>query len=180
LRSAHHSELLDQPQHGLANLNASGTAGALGTGGSRCDPHPGSQPFTPPGATDEHCYWYVAEATSFPGAQQACAAAGGHLVTLHSLQENEVVKNLALFPAADSRIWIGASDGKPPTDPTCNLDEYGWITAETMTYTNWVASGCGSDSCYDHRAVMAPDGTWRDRCENNQYPFVCEAGNLLP
>ena len=161
------------------SAGTTGTAGAAGSGVIDCQSYPGSQAFTLP-TGEQHCYWPVLVPEGFAPAQSVCAQSpGGHLVTLHSPEENQFVQNLAfaVVPSGD-RVWIGATDSKAAADTSCSgPTDYGWVTGEPATYTNWSNNSCGcSNGCCEHRGVMGSDGTWRDRCGLIVFPYVCEVG----
>lgn len=169
---------------GSAGSTASGGAGAsddAGDGdsnaGEDCTKHPGSHPLLL--GTSLHCYWRSTTSAKFVQAAADCAASGGYLATLHSQQENAFVQSLA----GPDTFWIGASDSKGPTNTSCGAGAYGWVTSEPFAYTNWgdsnpdcVCGACAGNCDCQHRAVMLPDGTWRDRYEGDSNFWVCEAG----
>lgn len=157
---------------------AGGTGGAGGNPGVVCTNYPGSVAFTlPTGQT--HCYWLVDVGLGFAAAHDACVAGGGYLATIHSPQENEHVRAMAFaVVSGGSRLWIGATDGMQAPAQQCM--PYTWITGEPFSYQNWSNSSCNcSSGCCEHRGVMGNDGTWRTRCENDPFAYMCEVGALV-
>jgi hypothetical protein len=171
---------------GSDSAGASGASGGGGSGGSApidCSSFPNAQELTLPGG-QKHCYWVVTTPQSFEQARTACQNAQGYLATATSAAENVFIRDLA-FAAVPSngRVWLGLSDGllpNAPCNPTAGYPDYGWITGEPRLYDAWMATACGcNDGCCDHRGVMGSDASWRDRCETETFPYVCEAGELV-
>lgn len=73
-----------------------------------------------------HKYKYFDKKVTWEQAQSICQKLGGHLVTVTSAEENKFVTDLITVP-----VWLGV-DAKEK-----NWKNWGWITGETMGYTNW-------------------------------------------
>jgi len=106
-------------------------------------------------------------------AKADCEKRGGHLVTIDSDDENEVVTQL-LTDSGYPHAWIGLS----LNDDT---GKWEWVTLEDVTdlfYENWdkdPKEPSGGEYYVDIRS----DGTWNDWCrdrKNKDYkmPYVCE------
>ena len=130
-------------------------------------------------SADFHCYVGF-DQDDFAGATADCEARGGHLVSISSAAENEVVSSLVR-----SSKWIGGFEDVPIT--SSGTGEYEWVTGEPFTYQNWdddepdsaefrcsgIGPGIGS-RCYQHCALMQGGGTWVDsRCDVAD-GYVCE------
>ena len=161
-----------------------GASGRGGTGGNPCATYPsGAKAFVTPTDGRTHCYWPRSSSQTWSEAQQSCTLQNGHLVTILSAEENAFVVSVAQFSTNFSDTWIGATDGKAGSDKN-GPGTYKWVTNETWSYSNWQqgqpdgycdpCSGPMTCTC-DHRAVLASDGTWNDRWQDNQRPSVCEA-----
>ncbi len=172
---------------------ASDTSGGTGGGGAGADAggSGGQGPFTPPviddcamveGAhtseLDGHCYRVDYRNLTFEGAQAACREAGGHLVTIGSKEENELVNSLH-----DGEHWIGATDGRSPTTP--GVGTYEWVTGEAWTFSDWekgqpnayevdCPKDSGGDDCFEHCAFQSAEGDWLDRSCWHTIVSVCE------
>jgi hypothetical protein len=174
---------------GAAGSDSAGASGASGGGGSAgsapidCSSFPNAQELTLPGG-QKHCYWVVTTPQSFEQARTACQNAQGYLATATSAAENVFIRDLAFATVPSSgRVWLGLSDGllpNAPCNPTAGYPDYGWITGEPRLYDAWMATACSCNAgCCDHRGVMGSDASWRDRCETEAFPYVCEAGELV-
>jgi hypothetical protein len=161
-----------------------GASGRGGTGGNPCATYPsGAKAFVTPTDGRTHCYWPRSSSQTWSEAQQSCTLQNGHLVTILSAEENAFVVSVAQFSSNFSDTWIGATDGKAGGDKN-GAGTYRWVTNETWSYSNWQqgqpdgycdpCSGPMTCTC-DHRAVLASDGTWNDRWQDNQRSSVCEA-----
>ncbi|MDF3066412.1 MAG: hypothetical protein K0R38_2013 [Polyangiaceae bacterium] len=125
---------------------------------------------------DHHCYRGYDEET-FEGAVAACKERGAHLVTITSAAENEVVSDLV-----NSSKFIGGWEDLGLMEE--GQGDYGWITGEALSYTNWAqgepdqdnfsCSGWGNQRCYEHCLIMNGQGTWEDhRCDQPD-GYACE------
>lgn len=127
---------------------------------------------------DEGLDWYAAKAR--------CEEMGGHLVTITSKEEQQVVINV-LSTANRNSYWIGGykTDGA-----------FEWITGEKMSYSNWAwaqpdnHNNNGEDALQIYRIANPPAGNrpfeWNDLLSNgycdekdtffglNNIGFICE------
>ncbi len=107
-----------------------------------------------------HCYAsFDDDQTTFAAAQAECIAAGGHLATITSAEEQALVASVQ-NPAQNP--WIGLTD---------ELVEgsFGWITGEPLGYTNWEPGqpdGGEPEDCVNLFSTAASPsstaGTWND------------------
>ncbi|CCO24617.1 lectin-like protein [Maridesulfovibrio hydrothermalis] len=72
---------------------------------------------------------------SWDEARIAAEAAGGHLATITSIEENNFFKS-NVFKDANKAYWLGAyqTGDEDRQNPTANWQ---WITGEEWTYTDW-------------------------------------------
>jgi hypothetical protein len=162
----------------------SGNSGRGGTGGNPCTGYPsGAKAFVTPTDGRTHCYWPRSTTQTWSEAQQSCTLQNGHLVTILSAEENAFVVSVAQFSSSFNDTWIGATDGKAGADKN-GPGTYKWVTNETWGYSNWEQGqpdgfcdpcSAGQSCTCDHRAVLASNGTWNDRWQDNNRSSVCEA-----
>jgi hypothetical protein len=169
---------------GRGGRGGSNAGGRGGNGGNPCMGFPlGTKSFVTPTDGLAHCYWPRSTAQTWSQAQQSCMMQNGHLVTITSAEENAFVVSIAQFSSSFNDTWIGATDDKAGSDKT-GPGTYRWVTSEAWTYSNWeqgqpdgFCDPCsfGQTCTCDHRAVLASDGTWNDRWQDNTRSSVCEA-----
>jgi len=168
---------------GGGRAGSGGGNGRGGAGGNPCAAFPSAKAFTPPNDTRVHCYWTHSNSQTWSQSQQACMLQQGHLVTILSPEENDFVVSVAQFSSAFSDTWIGATDDKTGSDRS-GPGTYRWVTNETWSYSNWQQGqpdgfcdpcSAGQTCTCDHRGVLASDGTWNDRWQDNGRSSVCEA-----
>lgn len=93
-----------------------------------------------------------------------CQAKGGHLATIASSQENEIVANLV--PKSES-AWIGATDkDKEGT--------FSWATGETFSYSKWEQNEPNDYGGNEDYAEILSSGVWNDNSGTALRPFICE------
>jgi len=134
-----------------------GSAGSAGTGGGPvvCD-EPGAQLWNGNG----HCYFLVEGGSDDWFTQRdACAAAGAHLVTITSQEEQDFVE-----PIGGGDRWIGYS--------RIGATEFSWLTGEPVTYEHWRQGepNESGDAC----ARLRDNGEWADRTCDNSHSAICE------
>jgi hypothetical protein len=169
---------------GVGGTGRGGSTGRGGTGGNPCAGYPsGAKAFVTPTDGRTHCYWSRSSSQTWSEAQQSCTLQNGHLVTILSAEENAFVVSVAQFSSSFDDTWIGATDGRTGGDKT-GAGTYRWVTAETWGYSSWAQGqpdgfcdpcSLGQSCTCDHRAVLASDGTWNDRWQDNMRSSVCEA-----
>ena len=92
---------------------------------------------------------------------------GGHLASIHSQVENDLVTNLA---GVGNKIWIGQND----------RDEEGtWVHTDgtKQTWTNWIAgepNGQNNENCAEINYDAGP-GEWNDGNCDTPRGYVCKA-----
>lgn len=145
-----------------------GTGGTAGSSGAAPDAGPEAGiTCTDPGgqlwSQNGHCYFLAqGQGTSWQGMSDACTAAGAHLATITSAEEQAFVEPLV----TGSDRWIGLSRQ--------NSEPWGdWVTGEPYSYTNW-NNGEPNESSTSCARVRASDGRWADRACNNSYGGLCE------
>ena len=102
-------------------------------------------------------------AVSWEEAKTHCEEKGGHLVTINSSEENDLV--LGMIEGNESFSWIGASYN-PETS------SWNWVTDEPFEYTNWAKNEPSTPAStaeyyvhmfsFDIGVENAAKGTWND------------------
>jgi hypothetical protein len=123
---------------------------------------------------DHHCYAGYDE-DNFEGARADCAERGGYLVTISSVEENELVTDLV-----NNSKWIGAFEDLEPTEESEGV--YEWVNGEPFEYANWEEGQPDGDSyrcnrfdfCFEHCVVLTGDGEWEDENCAIIDGYVCE------
>jgi hypothetical protein len=163
---------------------AGGGAGAGGTAGGSG----GSGPSTCASINAQaqayggHCYYRNTTPVTWSSARSGCEAlsAGGHLVTITSMEEQAFVWGLAGM----TDVWIGATDGLTDSQMG-NGTPSTWITGEDIGQFNGWASGepnnyqkdCpGGGTCWEHCGFMWVDtqGAWNDDICGYEKAYICE------
>ena len=115
-----------------------------------------------------HTYQFFEDTVTWHTARQLCEAMGGHLVTITSAEENELVLNLR----GENMIWIGATDSAEEGNWT-------WITDEPFEYDGWASeepndvAGTDEDG-EDYAEQLYSSGVWNDGAGCTRCAFVCE------
>ncbi|MBE6698785.1 MAG: C-type lectin domain-containing protein [Ruminococcaceae bacterium] len=121
-----------------------------------------------------HLYVVFEDKYHWFDAYELCEEMGGHLATVTSKYEQEVINNLM---SSDLRTleayWIGGIR---------LTDGFHWITEEPFEYTNWKSGqpNFNRDNQYFIRvespllATVEQPGLWNDDDYQYQYGFVCE------
>lgn len=130
--------------------------------------------------------WYTAE--------QICEKWNGHLATVTSNDEQEVLQNYIAEKYGEDAMknyWIG---GYRDTE----IDEWKWITGEKWNYTNWASNEPNNYSGYiesyahligKYYSSSKTVGKWNDASDNgagyansffnsDEYGFICEYDNF--
>ena len=106
-----------------------------------------------------HIYALFDVTKTWTDAQALCEAMGGHLATITSKEENDVIKEMC----ANGRYgyYIGATDCE-------KQGTLKWVTGEEFSYTNWCESQPDNLSGEDYLNINK-DGTWNDYDNANYY-----------
>ena len=122
------------------------------------------------GVLNNHTYQIFKEKCSWTEAKEKCEAAGGHLVTITSPDEQRFVDRLN---KGNKQYWMGLYKGGNGNG------EWGWITGEPFNYSYW-ASGEPNDYFtrefpFENAGVVGKG--WNDCHENNNADiegYICE------
>jgi hypothetical protein len=165
---------------GSSTGGTSGGGGSGGSGGLVQQPPAGCEAYegAVANADNGHCYRVDTSELTFAGARDACAAVGGHLVTISDEAEDTFVHTLH-----DTAHWLGATDGRD--NGVSGVGTYMWVDGEPWDYTNWddgqpnaVATNCPNENsgshCFEHCGYQTDTGHWIDRACWHVIPSLCE------
>jgi hypothetical protein len=115
--------------------------------------------------TNKHHYLAVKGAITWTAADEAARAAGGHLATLTSLEENNFVFGLVDVSAG---AWLGATKPNPSQAPPSS--GWTWVTGEPWAFTNWRPTQPDNAGGNQDVAHFSPDsaiGQWGDQAHDS-------------
>uniref|UniRef100_A0A3Q2D0K7 C-type lectin domain-containing protein n=1 Tax=Cyprinodon variegatus TaxID=28743 RepID=A0A3Q2D0K7_CYPVA len=120
---------------------------------------------------DNNCYKYVATLMTWADAEKYCNTQGANLVSIHSLKEENFVKDLITnFDPAEGVNWIGLSDAQQDR-------AYFWSDGSPLDFTLWNAgepnNAGGAEPCV--HTNWGPVKKWNDKVCAEKYSFVCKA-----
>ena len=101
-------------------------------------------------------------------AEAVCVAGGGHLTSIHSVEENDAVRSLATETCGDtSGVWIGAND----------FDEEGtfaWSDGSAFDFVAWSADEPNDFNDNEDVGEMWADSSWNDAAtDGTNSCYVC-------
>ncbi len=112
-------------------------------------------------------YKFVDEAVKATAAERRCLEEEGHLVSIHSIDENTIVKNKM---RKTPRVWIGLKRRTVQNRPWI------WYDGTEVDYGDWKP-----DVTDEQRYVsMSSDGSWEAQVNDVKLPFVCKILNDCP
>jgi hypothetical protein len=113
-------------------------------------------------------YRFVPGDYSWNAARQAASQRGGHLATITSARENQIVAAL-LLNAGANQAWIGGSD-------SVEEGEWNWVTGEAWSFTAWRPNQPDGGTFQSYLTIDAGSGQWDDKELDNPNPkgFVME------
>lgn len=89
---------------------------------------------------------------TFNDAENFCQAIGGHLVSINSEAENNIVKEL-LYSGLMERYWIGCSD-------TASEGNWAWTDGSSFSYNNWALGEPNGGTYQNYGSIYSPYGSW--------------------
>ncbi|MBX7166630.1 MAG: hypothetical protein K1X74_09815 [Pirellulales bacterium] len=119
--------------------------------------------WAPADGGNGHVYEYVNTPLNWQDAASIAASqtrfgVSGHLAVIGSAEENMVVHAVGSADPIFSHGWIGLSQPPGSGEPTA---DFGWITGEPLTYTNW-SGGEPNDAGDEDFGTLQTSGTWND------------------
>ena len=155
---------LSNPDQADCNGNGLGDACELAT-----PPLAGAQQWSVADGGNGHWYIRLDENLTWHAARDRCAALGGQLATLLSLEENNWVAG-NMNQGLNS--WLGGfqpfgSKGEP-------LAAWGWVTGEAWEFQNWRQAEPNDQGDEDYLHFGGNESTWNDSRPEYRYPCICE------
>jgi hypothetical protein len=105
-----------------------------------------------------HWYRFEPDSVDWPVAQGIAESLGGHLVTLTSASEYDFIRSALALHA--SYFWMGGRNSSGSCGSSC---EWGWVTGESWSYTNWNPGEPNNAGGNEHWLECYPNGGWNDR-----------------
>eukprot|EP00286_Rhodomonas_abbreviata_P022816 CAMPEP_0181311094 /NCGR_PEP_ID=MMETSP1101-20121128/12947_1 /TAXON_ID=46948 /ORGANISM="Rhodomonas abbreviata, Strain Caron Lab Isolate" /LENGTH=614 /DNA_ID=CAMNT_0023417789 /DNA_START=130 /DNA_END=1971 /DNA_ORIENTATION=- len=127
-------------------------------------------------AGSQKCFLVPGNAATWGAAEGDCKARGGHLASIMSAEENDLVYGLYVNSGArDSHggMWIGTSDDPNEISGT-GEGHWQWSDGSAITYSSWTPGepndwGSGQDC----GLMWLNDKSWDDQACDGAKPFVC-------
>ena len=111
------------------------------------------------------CFKYFTTPRSPAAAEESCQALGGHLASIHSLEEHNFVTGMA----SSDIFWIGGVDVN-------NNGTWEWTDGSSFDYSNWRAGQPNGGEYYIAIGDAQGGGDWRDWIEGANEDYVCQLG----
>jgi hypothetical protein len=123
-----------------------------------------------------HYYKVFNDGMTCKDAEKTCEDMGGHLVTITSIFEQEMVKNLIVTNGTKGFYWMGGV--------MVSKNKFKWITGENFSYSNWAYGDPDDDDGNIENAVAVChqpnlEGLWFDISEfgnNNGFYVISNSG----
>ncbi|XP_038587367.1 ladderlectin-like isoform X1 [Micropterus salmoides] len=120
-------------------------------------------------AFNSRCFLYVPRSLSWAVAEKNCMSMGGHLASVHNIEEYHQIQTMILSATHYQReAWIGGSDAQ---QNQC----WFWSDGTLYDFTNWCpgepSNGRGHQNCLqmNYSDQKCWDDTWCDV----HLPYVC-------
>ena len=117
-------------------------------------------------AINDTCYQFFPQEVTWPEAEVECQCYQGHLVSILSVEESDLISNIYDHLSVYPSIWIGLS--KNASGNT------GWSDGTELSFQNFDSgkSLIMNDTCV---ALGESDGNWTVHdCETVEFPFLCK------
>ncbi|CAJ0952940.1 unnamed protein product, partial [Mesorhabditis belari] len=111
--------------------------------------------------------WYKVsdQRTSFDEAEAYCASQKGHLVSIHSQEENDFVQELAKNVISVWGFRIGIKRNP------INGNAFEWTDGSLVDFTNWMV---GEPDSNTHALLRSLEGKWMGYSPTPQARFICK------
>ncbi|XP_078367256.1 uncharacterized protein LOC144651218 [Oculina patagonica] len=113
-------------------------------------------------------YKFFKKAVMARTAERKCVEEKGHLVSIHSRQENDIVKNKM---GNNARAWIGLKRRTVQNKPWI------WYDGTEVDFGDWEPDVTDDQHNY---VSMSKNGSWEAQVNNVKLPFVCKIINDCP
>lgn len=120
---------------------------------------------------NDHRYEVYSNSVDWQTAKHFCEQKGGHLVTITSTDENNVIKN-NVRDLSNDRYWLGLTD-------ISLQSKWKWITDEPFSFKNWSNGEPNNTAGIEtYSEFNASNGSWNDlrgfACISLNIGFICE------
>ncbi|XP_038587371.1 type-2 ice-structuring protein-like isoform X2 [Micropterus salmoides] len=120
-------------------------------------------------AFNDRCFLYVPRSTSWAVAERNCMSMGGHLASVHNIQEYHQIQTLISSATHYQGLtWIGGSDGQ---------QEYYWFWSDgtSFDFSQWCPGEPNNYLGHQNCAVVnhSDQKCWDDVWCDWQLPSVC-------
>ena len=144
-----------------------------GYGTNEAVPTAGSSVTSAPVVRGNSLYTIV-DGPSWTQAEANSVKLGGHLTSISSKSENDLVQELAKLNSDPLLTWIGGTDEQKE-------GVWKWTTGEPWAYTNWSASEPTNNAwnagiAENYLAIYKADGTWNDNFSGNWAEYTTTRG----
>lgn len=109
--------------------------------------------------------------TSWNQAYRFCENLGGHLATVTSAEENEIIMSMLKDSSVNISPWLGGADFNKEGN-------WYWITGEPFSYTNWASTEPNNAENIEHFLALFSSGKWYDLPVISERGFICEYEDL--
>jgi len=151
-------------QRGGLNAGTTTAATTTGTTTGRPECPSGWETYNGNGSSIK-CFKYCGDTHYAGTAEQNCQAQGGHLASIHSVEEQNFLMQTFNPP---NEVWIGAVD-------TDYNGVWEWTDGSTFDFSYWMS---GQPDGGQYYALMDCDdsttGQWRDLEYSNSYNYMCQ------
>ncbi|XP_045898704.1 ladderlectin-like [Micropterus dolomieu] len=125
-------------------------------------------------AFNSHCFFYVPRSTSWALAERNCISMGGHLASVHNIQEYHQIQTIILRASHNQRgTWIGGYNAEQD-------QQWFWSDGTSFLFTHWCpgepSNGKGRQQCL--LMNYSDQKCWDDSGCDDQLPSVCQRERL--
>ncbi|KAL2097652.1 hypothetical protein ACEWY4_006859 [Coilia grayii] len=115
-----------------------------------------------------HCYFLNRTKNTWKEANDQCITGGGHLVSIHNIEEQSFVFSQLGYRETD-KLWIGLNDKKTQL-------LFDWSDQSPVTFTTWDAQEPSHHRSEEEDCVLmgGKDGNWADASCEEQNGFICK------
>ncbi|MBC8115529.1 MAG: C-type lectin domain-containing protein [Candidatus Saccharimonas sp.] len=110
-----------------------------------------------------HAYALITEPATWHVARQRCVAMEGHLITIDSPAEFELVRKFI----TNQTVWVGASDDEKEGD-------WRWVTGQALSSDFLARCGIDNHEGIQHALCVGSVGNIGDHCAAYRMQYICE------
>ena len=167
-------QILVAPICQRGGLIAGTTSAASSTAGSttetttetlRCPD--GWEIFTGAAGSPTKCFKFSSDTEYATNAEENCQALGGHLASIHSIEEHNFIAQMA--DGSGAGFWVGGVDLN-------HNGVWGWTDSSNFDYSNWKSDQPDGGEYYMLVASVAYDRPydWRDWEYDHSLRYICQ------